>query len=695
MASDRRLADAQAIAKALGSPKATGGGWSCKCPAHDDKHSSLSLTVKDGKLLWRCHAGCDQAKVQDALARLGHIDQPRVALARPARPIASGRSMAVIAGGKPAPSTQATAGIGRIAAIYDYVDATGELLFQVVRFDPKTFRQRRPRGAGWEWGLGQTKPVIYRLPEVLGAETVYVCEGEKGTEAARKIGLVATNSPMGAGKWRPEMGEALAGKHVVILPDNDEPGRRHAADVAASAREHDAASIRILELPRLPEKGDLFDWLTDGNDRADLEVLVRGCPLWGLIDDNGADPGWRQRLIQGDQGPAGNEANAALALCHAPELVGRLRHDAFRSEVQGRDLPWDRRPEWRDLTDHDMTELAIWLQHADINIRVDRAGGAVEAVARRAGGHHPVRAYLEGLTWDGTPRVGSWLAAYLGADGSDSDRGRYIAAVGRCWLISAIARVFQPGCKADAALILEGEQGAMKSTSMRVLCGADWFADEIAQLGGKDAAQDIRGKWVIELAELSAMSRGEVETMKAFMSRAVDHYRPSYGRKSIDVPRQCVFVGSTNRDDYLKDDTGNRRFWPVKVGTIKIKSLMADRNQLWAEAAHLFRKGERWWLTKEEEALAQVEQGDRVESHPWDDVIARWVDDPIQRMTGFFTTGEILGGALGMPKERWDERSTKVVARALRSLGWKRGKSPGGRSVKRENGYCRAGVSHE
>ena len=145
-----------------------------------------------------------------------------------------------------------------------------------------------------------------------------------------------------------------------------------------------------------------------------------------------------------------------------------------------------------------------------------------------------------------------------------------------------------------------------------------WFSDELADLGTKDAAQDLRGKWIVELGELSALNRGAVERVKAFMSRRVDHYRPSYGTRSQDFPRQCVFIGSTNADAYLGDETGGRRFWPVKVGAIDLDALKRDRDQLWAEAVAAYRADEKWWLDKETEKAAAVEQGDRRIVDPWE-----------------------------------------------------------------------------
>ena len=157
----------------------------------------------------------------------------------------------------------------------------------------------------------------------------------------------------------------------------------------------------------------------------------------------------------------------------------------------------------------------------------------------------------------------------------------------------------RPGCKVDHLPILEGRQGGLKSTALNTLVGDDWFTDQIADLGTKDSCQDLRGKWVIELSELSAIRPREVEKVKAYITRRCDHYRPSYGRHSVDFPRQTVFVGTTNAKEYLSDSTGGRRFWPVQCTTIDIPALAADREQLWAEAVDAYHQGEAWWLTDE------------------------------------------------------------------------------------------------
>ena len=183
------------------------------------------------------------------------------------------------------------------------------------------------------------------------------------------------------------------------------------------------------------------------------------------------------------------------------------------------------------------------------------------------------------------------------------------------------ARAFEPGCKADHALILEGRQGAGKSTACSILAlRAEWFTDEIADLGSKDSAQDLPGKWIIELGELSAMGKSAVERIKGFIARSSDHYRPSYGRNSQDFPRGCIFIGSTNATS-TSDTTGNRRWWPVTVGDIKLDALRQDVPQLWAEAVAAYKAGEEWWLDVDGEARAAEQQEQRAEVDPWEELV--------------------------------------------------------------------------
>jgi putative DNA primase/helicase len=252
---------------------------------------------------------------------------------------------------------------------------------------------------------------------------------------------------------------------------------------------------------------------------------------------------WRDGLAKTEAGTVRkNLFNACVALREHPELTGKITYDEFNgcTFVAG-PLPWDTRSNrpWSEFDDLAATE---WMQDSSVGILVGPTvvRDAVQRVAYE-NRFHPVLKYLEGLAWDGDERLSRWLTTYLGAPQS-----ALTDAVGRKFLISAVARVVRPGCQADHMPILEGPQGTLKSTALRTLVGDDWFTDQISDLGTKDSCQDLRGKWIIELSELSAVRRSDVERVKAYVSRRVDHYRASYGRRSGDVPRQNVFCGSTN-----------------------------------------------------------------------------------------------------------------------------------------------------
>jgi predicted P-loop ATPase len=201
-----------------------------------------------------------------------------------------------------------------------------------------------------------------------------------------------------------------------------------------------------------------------------------------------------------------------------------------------------------------------------------------------------------------------------------------------------------------------------------MLAGPQWFTDELPDLHTKDAAIQIAGKWIIEVSELSALRRSDVETIKKFMGRSVDTYRALYARTTEDHPRQCVFVATTNDEHYLKDQTGNRRFWPLACGSIDIKAIQRDRNQLWAEAFTRHQSGERWWLQGNETTLAETEQEARREIDPWDDPVAAHV----ATLHGLPTTISQVCFVLHVPFERLNSTVNKRVAQCLKRAGYVR-----------------------
>jgi hypothetical protein len=570
------------------------------------------------------------------------------------------------------PAPEPTATKRREVAAYDYHDEAGELLFQVVRFEPKDFRQRRPDGrGGWEWKLGTLRRVLYRLPELLAAveagNTVFIAEGEKGVDALRAAGLTATCSPGGAGKWRPEYGTPLRGASVVVLPDNDDAGRAHAAAVV-QALVGIAADLRVLPLPGLPDKGDVADWLARGGTAAELRELAANAPRPAPgAPPSGGPPAWQEQLLRDDRGQVlPILANAALALREAPELAGLVSFDQMaRLKLLRRAVPDSRTepvPAPRLMTDADIDALQEWLQRAELRrLGKEVTHQAVDLVAQEHG-FHPVREYLSGLRWDGTPRAGKWLSYYLGAEPTP-----YTAAIGRMVLVGMVARVMRPGCKADHMMVLEGPQGAGKSSACAILGGA-WFSDGLPDLASDQVrvSMYLRGKWLIEVSELSALGRAETAQLKAFLTRTEERYIPKHGRTEMVEPRQCLFVGTTNKEAYLRDETGGRRFWPVRVGAIDLEALAHDRDQLLAEAVAAWRAGEKWWPDGDfERKHIAPEQEARYEADAWEQAIGEWLAGR-DRCTSL----DVARQALFFDTNRLGTADQRRIAAALERLGW-------------------------
>ena len=314
----------------------------------------------------------------------------------------------------------------------------------------------------------------------------------------------------------------------------------------------------------------------------------------------------------------------------------------------------------RPVEDDDYAAAQAWFNRNGFpRATMEIVIGALRKVCRHRA-YDPLRDYLNGLTWDETPRLASWLTTYCGAEASD-----YTSEVGVRWCVSAVARGLKPGCKADHMLVLEGAQGRRKSSALGALAGEEWFSDALPQMGTKDAQSYLRGRWIIEAGELEAM-RKEVDAIKAFITRQVETYRPAYGREEVSEPRRCVFAGTTNKDDWQRDETGGRRFWPVRVGEIDVPSIARDRDQLWAEAVSLYRSGERWWLEGEVAEQAQAEAAERRPDDPWRADIARAVQGRVE-----VTAKQVLGEMGVLPSEMTPALS-KRVTQELVALGWSR-----------------------
>jgi putative DNA primase/helicase len=372
-----------------------------------------------------------------------------------------------------------------------------------------------------------------------------------------------------------------------------------------------------------------------------------------------------------------------------PRWRGVIGYDAFREgPILLRQPP--QRPldaiervgaEW---SAQDSTRAAAWLSiEYGLEVPSERITEAVLATAQRHA-VHPVRNYLASLTWDGHGRVDTFFSSYCGTPDSPYARG-----VARILFLSAVARIRSPGAKVDTIPILEGEQGAHKSSVLAVL-GGEWFADTPIPLGDKDAYQVLRGVWIYELAELAAFKGRDATRIKSFASGKDDHYRPSYEPRVRCAPRQCIFVGTTNEAHYLVDATGARRFWPVTVQRIDLDAVRRDRDQLWAEACARLAQGENWWATHDFEALGASEQENRFEGDPWEAPLEKWLaypvsvridaqdrrhEEPLDPTEGF-TMAEILAHGLSLATERQGKADQTRAAAILRRLGWERETNP-------------------
>jgi predicted P-loop ATPase len=381
-------------------------------------------------------------------------------------------------------------------------------------------------------------------------------------------------------------------------------------------------------------------------------------------------------------------ANLILSLGAAPKWQGVLGYNEFAAHVVIRKPPpWGSEPPDAPWVDHHESLARAWFQKdAGINPSAGDLGRAVQAAARH-NAFHPVRDYFGALVWDGAPRLDTWLVDHFHAEETP-----YTRAIGPRYLISAVARIYLPGCKVDHTLVLEGLQGKQKSEGLRILAVNDaWFTDRLSHVSSKDAAQETAGVLIIELAELDALIRATASAMKSFLTRRRDRYRPPYGKHPTTLPRQCVFAGTINPPDdgrYLRDETGARRLWPVACrGMIDLKGLEQARDQLWAEAVHRFKADEPWWLeTPELEALATAEQALRLVVDPWTDSIREWAGDRTD-----VSVKEVLQHVFGIAAGPGAHAAEIRVAKILKkNLGFKKGRPR--TKGERENRYWREPV---
>jgi len=396
------------------------------------------------------------------------------------------------------------------------------------------------------------------------------------------------------------------------------------------------------------------------------KVKVKEEPTPEPTEPESISADWQQLLHKERGKPKPVLINTDIALRYSPEWSGVLAFDEFKQKIRVVSQPpiggkWP-----RDWTDADDTNTAVWMQSNGIYVGRDTVSSAVHSVSQE-NKIHVVREYLNSLQWDGNPRIGTWMQRYL-----KTDNTQVIRMIGERWLISAVARIMQPGCQCDYMLVLEGVQGLKKSTALKTLAGPDWFCDHSPDLHDKDSQMQLQGSWIIEWAELDSLRKSEVTAVKNFLSRREEKFRPPYGRYVVEMPRQCVFAGTTNESFWQKDETGGRRFWPAECGAIDIEALQRDRDQLWAESLVRFTDGAIWWPeTKEEHEMLAKEQESRMELDVWQSNIEKFLNgDEFTPALTEVTVQQILSKCLGVPLSSQSHGEKLRVGKVMRALKW-------------------------
>lgn len=518
----------------------------------------------------------------------------------------------------------------KIEAVYNYASINGDYAYTKVRLEGKKMLFGILSNERFAYGLnGKNKKTFNAVYGSISSikraierkEPVFIPEGEKDVNTLVKKGYAAFSCG-GANDWNKNVSELCKDADVIVLTDNDDPGKKLASTVVRDLK-GTAKSIRIIiPMPEVP-KADITDYFEAGHTVEEFENLIRNVDDTEKIcadvqQDQKQDIGKKRSVIQKNKdevagGPAlvfkfldcnydedGN-VKSVKQLVHNFEVVmdkdsrfaGKIRLNEFAQQpyLYG-SVPWENENNCRAWSSHDDSALFSLIQ-ADYGLksRQDFADALKNVSMRNK--FHPVRELLDSLTWDGKEHIRSLLPEYLGAEDSD-----YTYQVMRLWMLGAVSRVYKPGSKFDYTIILQGSQGIGKSTFLKLMALDDsWFNDSLDSLDSDKAVQSLTGSWIIELAELKSLARtaGGVESVKRFLTATQDKYRIPYERRADTFYRQCVFAGTTNKDDFLQDETGNRRFLIIHTGVTKpFKSLftpevMDDMKQAWAEAVHIWK----------------------------------------------------------------------------------------------------------
>jgi len=585
-----------------------------------------------------------------------------------------------------------------------YRDANGGRFFFIARYDTDDGKQFVP----WTYRDGRWTPKawthprpIYRIDALTthADRHVLICEGEKSADAAQSIvgdSYVCTTWAGGSRAVATADWSILRGRNVLIWGDADEPGRIAVDTLIGILQRSGVNEIKTINTHGMPQGWDAAD---SGFSTAEffawaqprIQVVGDTTPIVAtepepIPQDTPAPAGieidpvavsgsthvlWsRLGLITINSGsPVSNADNVRRIIDGTPNLRGHIWADTFYC-----DIFTDYDGPARQWTDRDTTLLTslVQRQFGCANFSRQTVSDGIATVAAFDRRNAP-QEWIRGLEWDGVERLSTWLHTYMGAEDNEFTR-----AAGRNWFVGVAARILRPGCQMDNQIILKSGQGGGvrhlrgKSSALRTI-GGSWYTTAGSNLLSSKFYETIKGKIIVEIGELVAYTRADIESIKDVMTTCSDRYRVPYGTRAEDNPRTCVFAATTNDDTPLRDHTGNRRFWCVDVGvthTIDVAAIERDRDQLFAEAAKKYFQWENtrsdedgWWLMPESET-AENEEKNR-ECDPWEDIISEWLIGREET-----TAVEVLEQCIDVPDERITMALQSRAARCLKSLGW-------------------------
>lgn len=572
---------------------------------------------------------------------------------------------------------------------WTYLNALGQAVAKVYRYDQpdgkKTFSQKALIDGSW---VSKTHPIpriLYNLPKILANpdKQVIIVEGEKAADYLQRITTLPVTTWLGGcngvayADW-----SLLSGRRVVIIPDADAPGRA-AADEIARRLLSICSEVKIVNVSDLSDGWDVadsgwkhgsqfFEWL---KPRVSLysapEILspVTDSPTQtinniAVIAPELPEPSEHQATwielglpMGAGKRPICNMVSAKRVIEVDNLLAGKVWFDEFYNKIflNG-----------RQIESHDILRLTYHMQlnYGLSNMDKNTVRDAMVVIARADTRNEPLD-WLKALKWDGVDRISAFFPFYYGTDDDEYHRD-----VGRYLWAGLARRLMEPGCQLNSMVVLQGPQGRFKSTSLAII-GGKWYAVSANEIGTTNFVQSMMGKLILEIGELSSFKKSHIETIKNTLSASVDRVRLPYAEDMVDYPRTCVLAGTTNEQEFLADQTGARRFYPITIESCNIQKLRSDRDQLFAQAYHIAQTNENWWIVKNE-AAEQAQEARRL-SDPWEELISQHsIESAGINISDGFKTTDISSKILHIDHSKVDRVCQMRIADCLRRAGFKK-----------------------